>query len=305
MLSVVIPTRDRGGRVLIPLRTVLSTDHKAFEVRVVDQSESDATEVAVKRAVNDRRVHFARSATRGLSAALNQGIGEAAGELIAITGDDCEVGADWLEELTAPLRGDARVGVVFGNVLPGPHDSTLGFVPAYARKDAILARSVREAHRLGGTSASMALRKSVWNVLGGFDEMFGVGSPLRAAEDTDLAIRALMHGYFVYHTPRATVVHRGFFRWDQRQMLIERNWYGTGAAFAKSLRGGGVSLLPGLARLGGRWLVGRLSPMAFSLGRPPRSATLVPFLKGFATGLRTSLDRDSGHYRPARSASPR
>lgn len=300
MVTVVIPTRDRGGSVVMSLRTVLSTDYGAFEVRVVDQSEGDSTEIAVKDATDDPRVHYARSSTIGLSAALNCGIGKASGDLIAITGDDCEVQTDWLRELTAPFLSDLRIGVVFGNVLPGPHDSTRGFVPAYVRKDAILIRSVREAHLLGGTSASMALRKSVWDVLGGFDEMFGLGSPLRAGEDTDLAMRALLHGYFVYQTPSAAVVHRGFFHWDQRGTLIDRNWYGTGAAFAKSFRRGGVSILHGLARLAGRGLFGRLSPVAASLGPPHRWEILVAFVKGFASGLVTSIDGDSGHYRPRR-----
>src|SRR5436853_2008817 len=100
-VTVVIPTRNRGDSVVMTLQTLLTSNYRAFEVRVVDQSESDSTEIAVKRLLGDARIHYTRSATRGLSAALNCGIGSAASEFIAITGDDCAVGVDWLGTLTA------------------------------------------------------------------------------------------------------------------------------------------------------------------------------------------------------------
>jgi glycosyltransferase involved in cell wall biosynthesis len=298
-VTVIIPTRDRQDSVVRTLRTLLSSDYPAFEVHVVDQSESGGTESAVKGLSGDARIQYTRSATRGLSAALNCGIGGATSELIAITGDDCEVRADWLKTLTAPLSVDRRIGIVFGNVVPGPHDPARGFVPAYVRTTPVLAHGIRDAHLVGGTSASMALRKSVWRKLRGFDEMLGVGAPLGAAEDTDLTIRALLDGELVYETPEAVVIHHGFFPWDQRKPLIQRNWFGTGAAFAKSLKHGHLAVLAVLTRLGGRWVRGRLSPMATSLDHPPRWAILAAFVRGFAAGVLVPIDRVSGHYQPA------
>lgn len=143
----------------------------------------------------------------------------------------------------------------------------------------------------------MALRKSVWRKLGGFDEMLGIGAPLGSAEDTDLTIRALLDGAFVYETPEAAVIHHGFFSWDRQRPLIQRNWYGTGAAFAKSLKHGQLAVLPALTRLGGRWVCGRLSPVAASLGQPARWSILAAFVRGFAAGALAPLDRRSGHYR--------
>jgi GT2 family glycosyltransferase len=208
---------------------------------------------------------------------------------------------DWLKILTAPLSVDGRIGIVFGNVLPGPHDRARGFVPASVRRAPVLAQGIRDAHRLGGTSASMALRLSVWRKLGGFDEMLGVGAPLGSAEDTDLMIRALLDGALVYETPEAVVIHHGFFSWDRRRPLIERNWYGTGAAFAKALKHGKLAVLLVLTRLGERWVRGRLSPVATSLGHSARWSILVAFVRGFAAGALAPLDRVSGHYRAMRN----
>ena len=297
-VTVVIPTRDRGGSVLMTLRSLLTSSYPAdFEVSVVDQSEGDATEIAVKRWRDDARIHYTRSATRGLSAALNCGIGRATSEAVAITGDDCEVATDWLRALVAALSIDSRIGIVFGNILSAPHDRTRGFVPGYVRREPVLARGIQDAHLLGGTSASMALRRSAWQRLGGFDETLGVGTPLGSAEDTDLTIRALLEGYRVYETPHAAVVHHGFFRWDQRLPLIQRNWYGTGAAFAKSLRHGHVAVLQVIARLGWRWMLGQVSPVATTLGPPARWSMLRAFARGFAAGVVAPIDRASARYR--------
>ena len=185
--------------------------------------------------------------------------------------------------------------------MSAPHDQTLGFVPGYVRREAVLARSIRDAHLLGGTSASMALRKSAWQRLRGFDEMLGVGTPLGSAEDTDLTIRALLEGHLVYETPDAVVIHHGFFPWDQRLLLIRRNWYGTGAAFAKWLKHGHFTVLQVLARLGWRWVLGRVSPVASTLGHPSRGSILAAFIRGFAAGAFAPIDRASGHYEPFRT----
>jgi GT2 family glycosyltransferase len=294
-ITVVIPTRARGDRIVTTLRTLSRSDYHSFHVLVVDQSTTDSTEIAVKR-LADPRVSYIHSSTSGISAALNRGIGAAAGEMIAVTGDDCEVREDWLGNLVAPMAADHRIGIVFGNVLPAAHDRAVGFVPGYERKAPLLASGLNDAHLLGGTSASMALRKSLWNRLRGFDEMLGVGAPLRAAEDTDLTIRALLGGDLVYETPEAIVVHHGFFPWEKQRTLIQRNWYGTGAAFAKSLKQGHFGIVAVLARLGARWAGGQLSPVAASLGNPHRWSVLAAFVHGFMAGLRTPVDRASGHY---------
>ena len=304
-ITVVIPTRDRGDSILLPIRTLIENDYDRFEVRIVDQSESNATATSVAPFLVDPRVRYARTRSTGLSAALNEGIRAVTTEFVAVTGDDCEVQADWLAGLLAGFSTDARTGVIFGNIVPGPHDPAAGFVQGSLLKTPVLVRSVSGKYRLAGTSACMALRKTVWEALNGFDEMLGVGAPLQAGEDTDFVIRALLAGYFVHDTPQATVVHHGIVPWDQRRGLIQRNWYGTGAAFAKALKRGGPQMFAALMRLAWYW-VSRPSPVAASLGdRPYRAATLAAFTRGFAAGFVIPVDCISGHFRSSGAPSPR
>jgi hypothetical protein len=84
-----------------------------------------------------------------------------------------------LAGLLAGFSTDARTGVIFGNIVPGPHDPAAGFVQGSLLKTPVLVRSVSGKYRLAGTSACMALRKTVWEALNGFDEMLALISGLR------------------------------------------------------------------------------------------------------------------------------
>jgi GT2 family glycosyltransferase len=232
-VTVVIPTRDRGDRVLGTLRSILAGSLAPARVIVADQSKDGSTEAALAPFEADRQVQCVRTTTTGISAALNDGIAQAETELIAITGDDCDVACTWLEELARELAANPATGIVFGTVRPGRDAVDARFTPSYVVSKRATARSMFAKHRVAGTSACMALRKSVWAELGGFDEMLGVGSPLRSAEEVDLTLRALLAGFEVCETPMAEVVHHGDFAHEERGQLIGRNWYGTGAAFAK------------------------------------------------------------------------
>jgi GT2 family glycosyltransferase len=296
-VSVVIPTRSRGDRVLPTVLALLACDYPDFEVRIVDQSDDGRTAAALAPFLGDSRVRYARSDTRGIASALNAGIERATGEILAITGDDCEIPSDWITALVAAIESDPRVGIVFGNVTPGPHDDTLGFVPGYVRETPDVARCLKEKHRVGGTSACMGLRKSAWVALGGFDPSLGVGARFHSAEDTDLALRALAAGWIVSESPAARVVHTGFYTWAERSALLHLYWYGSGAAFVKQLKRRPWSTGIVLARLAGRWVSSR-SRVARSFGeRPHRLRGAVSFVQGLLAGGLVPVDPATGHYR--------
>lgn len=295
-VTVVISTRERGDRIVQTIRTIQANTHADFELRVVDQSTVDDTEAAVRESLTDPRIRYIRSATTGVSTGRNIGIAGAQSELIAITDDDCEVPATWLQEFVAAFAVDPRIGIVFGNVLPCQHDATAGFVPAYVRQEPFLARSLRDKLDVEGGSACMGLRRSVWQELGGFDEMLGLGAPLRSGGESDLTIRCLLAGHFVFETPKASVIHHEFHTWEEGRSVVERYWYGTGAMFVKQLKCGHWSVLQLLVRLAWRWAVGR-SRFATSLGRSPyRLFRLVSFLRGFLAGGMIPVDRLTRRY---------
>jgi GT2 family glycosyltransferase len=296
-VTVVISTYSRGDSIVATVRTILLNDYPNFTLRVVDQSADDVTAASLRPFLDNPRMRYTRSATKGVSAGRNIGIGEAQSELIAITDDDCEVTTDWLWKLVDGFARDSRIGIVFGNVVPGSHDGTSGFIPGYSRHEPFVARGIHEKSQVEGLSACMGLRRSLWQVLGGFDQMLGAGSPLKSGAESDLTIRALLAGYYVYETPDMTVIHHGFRRWEEGRTLIHRYWYGTGAMLVKQLKCGHWPIVQLLLHLAWRWAFGR-SRIASSLGtRPQRFLRLVSFIRGFVVGGMTPVDRTTGHYK--------
>lgn len=292
-MTVVISTRNTGDAVAATVRTVLLNDYPSFEIRVVDQSDDDRTEVALRAFSRDPVLHV-RTATQGLSIGRNVGIASARSELIAITDDDCRVPVNWLRELAAAFAVDRRIGVVFGNVLPGPNDRAAGFVLSYASQNSCLARSIKDKYRVEGLGACIGIRRTVWQALSGFDQMLGAGAPFKSAEEADLAIRALLAGYFVYETPRVTVTHLGFRTREQSRQLIQGYFYGQGAMLVKHLRGKKWSIIPLLYHMARRWAFER--PAVDFGAHSHRMMRLASFVRGGVAGAAVAVNRTTGQF---------
>src|SRR5262245_24547581 len=94
LVTVVIPTHNRAGRVRSAIESVLHQTYADFEIVVVDDASEDGTENTV-RGVLDPRVRYIRHAVaRGDAAARNTGIRNSTGEYVAFLDDDDE----WLPE---------------------------------------------------------------------------------------------------------------------------------------------------------------------------------------------------------------
>jgi GT2 family glycosyltransferase len=296
-ITVVICTRNRGASVVRTVQTVLLNDYRRFEIIVVDQSDDETTKEALLPFAKAEQVNYIRMRRPGLSAGRNLAIQAArASEYIAITDDDCEVPRDWLRSLADAFKVDSHIGVVFGNVIPAQHNSEAGFIPGYKRPEPFLARSIDHKHEVEGVAGCMALRRTAWEALSGFDEMLGLGTPFPAGEEGDLAIRALLSSYFVYETPAVHLVHKGFYSWSEGRSVVYRNWFGTGAMFVKHLKCDPAAVAPLLYRIARRWAFG-VSRSAVSLGRRSfRLLRLRAFVHGVLSGLRAPVNKRTRRF---------
>lgn len=92
MVSVVLPTHNRGWIVKSAIDSVLAQDYGPMELIVVDDGSTDDTPRLLSAYGN--RLHLIRQDNRGVSAARNTGIRAATGELIALLDSDDE----WLPD---------------------------------------------------------------------------------------------------------------------------------------------------------------------------------------------------------------
>ena len=297
-ITAVICTRNRGSSVMAALETVLANTPSNFEVIVVDQSTNEDTARAVEPFCTDPRFHYVRTPTQGLGVARNIGLAEACSAVVAFTDDDCTVPANWLARMNAIFERYPRVAVAFCNVAPAPYDPRQGFIPHYLRRGNQLVRTMRDKCRARGMGAGMVVRKSAILATGGFDEHLGAGGLFPSCEDGDIAVRALINGWWVYETDEATVVHYGFRNWSDGRELTKRDWIGIGAAYAKPVRRGYWRVTIVIAYEVLNYTLWQPFLNIFRAKRPQGLRRFVYFWVGFLRGMGTPVDGGRLVYAP-------
>jgi glycosyltransferase involved in cell wall biosynthesis len=179
IVTVIITTHNRGWIVGEAIDSVLSQDFSDYELIVVDDGSDDHT--AEILAAYGERITVLRQANRGVSAARNRGIAEAAGRLIAfLDSDDL-----WLpQKLSTQVKffmdhpeaviNQTEERWIRNGVRVNPGKRHLKF------SGMIFERSL--ALCLVSPSAVM-IKKTLFNTVGTFDEQ------LPACEDYDLWLR--------------------------------------------------------------------------------------------------------------------
>jgi GT2 family glycosyltransferase len=291
MVSAVVCTRDRPDSLLRTVRSLLRDDATSFQLIVVDQSDSPASEQALMASGADRRLRYVHSRARGKGAALNEALRLSDDPIVVCTDDDCEAPPGWVGDMAAVLVSQPKAAIVFCNVTAPGHDRNAGYVPAYERQSDRRLTSLADARHGIGLGAGMALRREAILKLGGFDETLGPGSRFGSGEDWDLSVRALLSGWHVYDTAHVSILHHGFRTLTEGRGHALRDWVAIGALCAKPIRAGHLSAVP-LAL----WMFAREAlwpPLGdlFRFRRPRGMARIRGFISGFGQGIRMSVDR--------------
>ena len=107
-ISVIVPTRDRESLVQRAIRSVLVQTFEDFELIVVDDGSTDATQTAVT-AFDDSRIRYLHQPPSGAAPARNRGAAAARGEYLVFLDSDDEAKPRWLtpgaHRHRAALRG--------------------------------------------------------------------------------------------------------------------------------------------------------------------------------------------------------
>jgi glycosyltransferase involved in cell wall biosynthesis/GT2 family glycosyltransferase len=219
LVSVIIPTRDRVEllqRCIESLRA--KTDYQALEIIVVDnESAEKATHAFLRRAEAEGAIRVLSDERPFNYSRLNNGAAAiAAGEFLLFLNNDTEAeDPNWLTEMVSqaaqPNIGavGARLWFPNGTLQHGGVVLGLGGVAGHAFPNiprghpGYFNRAMLQQNISAVTGACLMVRKSVFDELGGFDEVnLGV-----TFNDIDFCLRLIERGYHNVWTPFANLIH--------------------------------------------------------------------------------------------------
>jgi glycosyltransferase involved in cell wall biosynthesis len=294
-ISAVVPTRNRPDHAAPCAGSILANAGDDFELLVIDQSDDDATERALAVYAGNRRFRYVRSSSRGASAARNVGVEQSTAPIIAFTDDDCRVSTDWLQQISSVFEQEPEAGLVFGRVSIPDELKGKGFAADFEPHQRAYHHEFPSPHVAWGIGANMSARRSLFERLGTFDPLLGPGSPFRAGEECDLAIRALAAGYKVVNAAEIALLHLGVREGDEASKLMRGYGRAMGATLTKHVRLGTreskVLLLSWFTHFAGRGLLNAVR------GKRPTGLGLVGgMLAGAYLSLSHPIDRARGIY---------
>jgi GT2 family glycosyltransferase len=245
-LSVVICTRDRPDTLGQALESVAECDYPEYDVHVMDQSTNTATRDIVhemaQRFAGKCQIHYHFLDKAGLSRAYNAGMQACDAAVVACTDDDVIVPKDWLSHIARAFSSDPLLGLLYGQVLIP--DS----LKEAERTGALIVPHllIEKRERLGdgggfkvfGMGANMAIRRTAFDQVGGFDEALGGGGPLRSSQDFDFAFRMYRIGKAILLAPEVKVDHYGSRTQAQWEGTMVAYGIGDGAFYSKHIRCG-------------------------------------------------------------------
>jgi glycosyltransferase involved in cell wall biosynthesis len=198
LISVVIPTYNRGQMVKEAVCSVLAQDFRNFELILVDDGSTDNTPDILDEFRDELIV--IRQENKGVSAARNRGIAAASGELIAFLDSD---------DLWLPKKLSEQAGFFQSNP-----DALICQTEEIWIRNGVRVNPKKKHQKRSGmifdpslslclvSPSAVMMRRELFEIVGGFDET------LPACEDYDLWLR-VGYRYPIFLTETPLIIKRG------------------------------------------------------------------------------------------------
>ncbi len=238
LVSIIIPTRDRAELLKRCVKSIRAlTDYSPFEILIVDNDSGEPATLSFFRAIEQSNVRvIVENGPFNYSRLNNRAAKQARGDILVFLNNDTEIDdPGWLTEMVSHAARKevgavgARLWYPDGTLQHGGVVLGLGGVAGHAfphiprGHPGYFNRAMLQQNCSAVTGACMAVRKTVFEEMGGFDEVnLGV-----TFNDIDFCLRLTRRGYRVVWTPYANLIHhesasRGHQRTREEQEEFER-----------------------------------------------------------------------------------
>ncbi len=194
LVSIIIRTKDEERWITQCLSSVFEQEYKDFEVILVDNESQDKT---LEKAKQFKLAKVVKCSEYLPGKALNIGIREAKGELIACLSGHCiPVNGRWLGSLVGDFDDD-KVAGVYGRQEP------MSFTPDMDKRDLALVFGLDRRVQVKDSffhNANSMIRRDIWQKTS-FDES------VTNIEDRVWAQKVMQAGYHIIYEPDASVYH--------------------------------------------------------------------------------------------------
>ena len=213
-ITIIVPTKNRAQalhKLLESISRLCEIEKLRPEVIVADNGSEDDTfrSVEAATAAFPTSLRVIRVTRPGKSAAVNQALKDATGDVVAFLDDDVAVEKNWLTAVN-DFFSDGGYQVGQGIIrLAAPENDEAEIVTLIERYRTIprleYKRHFKTIRSLNG--ANFFARREVFDRVGGFDERLGPGAS-GTSEDVDFARRLVTANIAIGYAPQAIVYHR-------------------------------------------------------------------------------------------------
>jgi glycosyltransferase involved in cell wall biosynthesis len=244
-VSIIICTFNRCDFLAQALESLLNlaVPHAlGWEVLIVDNNSTDSTKRVAESftARHPELFRYIFESTQGKSFALNTGIREARGEILAFSDDDVTFDSQWLTELNSTFDKFDCAGVG-GKIIPvwsSPKPDWFQEDGPHKLSPAIVSFNLGDSPcplKTAPFGANMAFRKEMFLKYGGFRADLGLDAGRRiGAEDSEFCRRLFKAGESTFYAPRAIVYHPVEKRRTEKKYF--QDWYlGRGRASIREM----------------------------------------------------------------------
>lgn len=214
-ISIIIPNYN-GEKLLrknLPKVIEAVSNYKDIEIIIVDDGSTDNSVSSIKyyvSSIKNKKIKIKileNKTNLGFSSTVNKGVQNANGDISILLNTDVAPKKDFLKPLIEHFNDESVIAV-------GCMDKSIENGKIFLRGRGIgkwekgflvhKRGEVNKTNTLWVSGGSGAFRKSIWDKLGGFNELY---SPFYW-EDIDLSYRALKSGYKVLFEKRSVVYHK-------------------------------------------------------------------------------------------------